>query len=259
MLSRSTRLFVILTAALVAACDSGPLAPAASPPETFDWAGQPISLAPPPAGWRREGQSSGGIRGARFVKAHSVGEAIGVGDYYLLANRLRRTTLQEMIARFDRLDRHDFQKALRQAYAHTDSPFSPLEAQVAADINAALGRAAAAFRMNDRDGARAELGVALGAAERLGFTLGDVLDAVVFTPERREEPQRWSVVGRREATIGGEPAVIVDYTFETPKRKLRGREAYVVHDSHLFVATFLGLEENLRVFDRVVGSIRFSR
>ncbi len=130
---------------------------------------------------------------------------------------------------------------------------------MAADINAALGRAATAFRMNDRDGARTELRVALGAAERLGFRLGDVLDAVVFTPERREEPQRWSVVGRREATIGGEPAVIVDYTFQTPERKLYGREAYVVHDSHLFVATFLGLEENLRVFDRVVESIRFSR
>jgi hypothetical protein len=90
------QLFFILTAALVAACDSGPLAPAASRPETFDWAGQQISLAPPPAGWRREGQSSGGIRGARFVKERSVGEAIGVGDYYLLANRLRRARLQEI-------------------------------------------------------------------------------------------------------------------------------------------------------------------
>src|SRR6185295_17710118 len=133
------------------------------------------------------------------------------------------------------------------------------EAQVAADINAALGRAAAASRMNDREGARTELGVALGAAARLRFTLGDVLDAVVFTPERREDPQRWIVVGHRETTIDGEPAIIVDYTFDTPERRLSGREAYVVHDSHLFVATFLGLEENLRVFDRVVGSIRFSR
>jgi hypothetical protein len=256
MLARSTRLFFILTAALVAACDS---APALSPPETFDWAGQHISLAPPSAGWRREGQSSGGIRGVRFVKERSVGEAIGIGDYYLLANRLRRARLQEIIDTFETFDRRDFEKALRQAYAHTDSPFSPLEADVASDINAALGRAATAFRMNDRDGARTELRVALGAAERLGFRLGDVLDAVVFAPERREEPQRWSVVGRREATIGGEPAVIVDYTFQTPERKLYGREAYVVHDSHLFVATFLGLEENLRVFDRVVESIRFSR
>ena len=255
----ATCLFFILTAALVAGCDSGPLGPAASQPETFDWAGQQISLAPPPAGWRREGQSSGGIRGARFVKERSVGEAIGVGDYYLLANRLRRAKLQEVIDQFDRLDLRDFPKALRQAYAYTDSPFSPLEAEVAAEINAALGRATVAFRMNNREGARTELGVALGAAERLHFALGEVLDAVVFTPERRAEPQRWLVVGRREATIGGEPAVIVDYTFDTPERKLYGREAYVVHDSHLFVATFLGLEQNLRVFDRVVESIRFSR
>jgi len=258
MLAQSTRLSVIFTAALVAACDSGPLAPAASRPETFDWAGQQISLAPPPAGWRREGQSSGGIRGARFVKERSVGEVIGVGDYYLLANRLRRARLQEIIDQFDTFDRRDFQRALRQAYAHTDSPFTPLEAAVAEEINAALGRATAAFRMNDRARARTELGVALGAAARLRFTLGDVLDAVVFTPERRQEPQRWRVVGRREATIGGEPAVIIDYTFDTPERRLYGREVYLLHDSHLFVATFLGLERNLRVFDRVVESIRFS-
>ena len=67
--------------------------------------------------------------------------------------------------------------------------------------------------------------MALGAAERLRFTLGDVLDAVVVTPERRQEPQRWLVVGRREATIGGEPAVIVDYTFDPPERSLDGRGA----------------------------------
>jgi hypothetical protein len=259
MLAQSTRSFFILTAALLTASDSGPLAPAASRPETFDWAGHQISLAPPPAGWRREGQSSGGIRGARFVKERSVGEAIDVGDYYLLAQRLRRAKLQEIIDQFATLDGRDFQKALRKAYAFTDSPFSPLEAEVAADINAALGRATVAFRMKDRDLARAELGVALGAAERLRFTLGDVLERVVFAPERREEPPRRRVVGRREATIAGEPAVIVDYTFDTRERKLYGREAYVVHDSHLFVATFLGLEENLPVFDRVIESIRFSR
>ncbi|HJR02901.1 MAG TPA: hypothetical protein VKA83_14785 [Methylomirabilota bacterium] len=259
MLAQSTRSLFILTAALLTASDSGPRALAASQPETFDWAGQQISLAPPPAGWRREGQSSGGIRGARFVKERSVGEAIGVGDYYLLAERLRRAKLQEIIGQFDTFDGHDFQKALRNAYAFTDSPFSPLEAEVAADINAALGRATAAFRMKDRGLARAELGVALGAAERLRFTLDDVLERVVFTPERPEEPQRPLVVGRREATIAGEPAVIVDYTLDTRERTLHGREAYVVHNSHLFVATFRGLEENLPVFDRVIESIRFPR
>jgi hypothetical protein len=149
-------------------CDSGPLAPAASRPGTFDWAGQQISPAPPPAGRRREGQWSG-TRGARSVKERSVGEAIGVGDYYLLANRLRRAKLQEIIDRFDTLDLRDFQKALQPAYAFTDSPFSPLEAEVAADINTALGRAAAAFRMNDRDRARTELGRGPGRSRAAAF------------------------------------------------------------------------------------------
>ena len=244
---------------VVAACDSGPLGPAAAPRETFDWAGLPISVEPPPYGWRREGETSGGVKGARFVKERSVGEAIGVGDYHRVASRMRRATLQEIVDTFDTYDRPGFQNALRRAYAQTDSPFTPLEAEVAEEINAALGRASVAFATGDRDVAQDELGAALVAAERLRFTLVDVIEAVEFTPERRQEPHRWLVLDRRDTTIGGEPAVVVDYTFDGPDRQLYGREAYVVRDDHLFVVTFLGLRETLPVFDRVVQSIQFPR
>ena len=59
------------------------------PREAFDWSGKKISFSIPPAGWRRERETSGGIKGARFVKERSVGEAIGLGDYYILADRNR--------------------------------------------------------------------------------------------------------------------------------------------------------------------------
>ncbi len=260
MRMRATRPFAALAATalawLVAACDSGPLAPA-SAPETFDWAGAPIVFAPPPAGWRREGETSGGLKGVRFVKEGSVGEGIGLADYYALARRLRSADLQKIVDRFDVLDARSFANAVRALYAQTTDPFTPLEAQVAAAINDALARADAAFAADDRDEARAQLELALGRASELTYTLPEVVAAVEFTPERRQEPIRWLVLDRREATVAGEPAVIVDYTFDSPDGTRFGREAYFVHDNHLFVATFIGLKKTVPVFDRMLASVRF--
>jgi hypothetical protein len=69
----------------------------------------------------------------------------------------------------------------------------------------------------------------------------------------------YRVLGRRETTIAGLPAVIVDYTVTVPERARTyvAREAYVVYNSHLFIATFIGLKQSLAVFEAVVGSIEF--
>jgi hypothetical protein len=233
-----------------------------APRETFDWSGQTITFAPPPAGWRREGETSGGIKGARFVKTGSVGEAIGLGDYYLLANRHRSAYLRDMMARFETFDSgFGWDKALRGAYAYTDSPFTPLEAEIAERINTEVGQAGMAFRNRDRDAARTHLEAALVAADRLYFSLSDVIDRVEFKPERRQNPEYYQMLGRREATIAGEPAIIVDYTVKVPERPHTyvAREAYVVYNSHLFIATFIGLKDSLTVFDAVVASIEFPK
>ena len=255
---------------LAAACSAEPaqeVTPEAttvqlSPPETADWSGQTITFAPPPAGWRREGETSGGIKGARFVKARSVGEGIGLGEYYLLANRHRSAYLRDLIARFETFDDgFEWDKALRGAYAHTDSPFTPLESEIAERINTEVSAAGLAFRNRDRDAARAHLETARREAERLRFSLGEVIGRVEFKPERRESPEYYQMLGRREATIAGEPAVIVDYTVKVPERPhtYAAREAYVVHNSHLFIATFIGLKESLAVFDAVIASIAFPK
>ena len=82
-------LSMLVTAACTSTSTSAPEPPRLQPRETFDWTGQSISFSMPPTGWRREGETSGGIKGVRFVKERSVGEGIGLGDYYILADRNR--------------------------------------------------------------------------------------------------------------------------------------------------------------------------
>jgi len=216
----------------------------------------------PPAGWRREGETSGGIKGIRFVKERSVGEAIGLGDYYILADRNRAPHIRDILAKFDSYDDgFAWDKALREAYAYTDTPFSALESEIAGRVNLEVGQASAAYRTHDRDAAKAHLEAALAEANRLHFSLADVIARVEFTPARRENPEWYHMLGRRETTVAGEPGVIVDYTVKVPERPqtYSAREAYFVHNSHLFIATFIGLPESLAVFDAILASAGFSK
>ena len=254
---------------MVAACSSPPPPPPPAPSgppqlraaEIFNWTGEQISFSLPPTGWRREGETGGGIKGNRWVKEKSVGEAIGVGDYYILADRNRSPYLRELLGNFDTFEPGGtaWSKAIRQAYAYTDTPFTSAETEIATTINNAVSQASGAFRSGDRNAARTHLMTALSAAESLRFSLADVIDRVEFKPERRQEPDHYRVTGRREATIAGDPAVIVDYTVKVPERAYtyRAREVYFVHNSHLFICTFIGLPETLAVFDAVIATIQF--
>ena len=253
---------------LMAACHSTPGTPAQPEPprllpaETFDWAGESITFSMPPAGWRREGETSGGIKGIRFVKTGGVGEGIGLGDYYILADRNRSKYLREILEKFDTYDYgFAWDRALRDTYAHTDTPFTSQETEIAERVNSEVSQAGAAYRNRDRDAAKAHLETALAEADRLRFTLDDVIERVEFKPERRQEPDKYRVTGRRESVIAGERAVVVDYTVTVPERARTyvAREAYVVHNSHLFICTFIGLQETLAVFDAIIASIEFPK
>jgi hypothetical protein len=247
------------------ACSSSPPPPEAprlQPRETFDWTGERISFSMPPIGWRREGETGGGIKGVRFVKERSVGEGIGLGDYYIVADRNRSSHIREILANFDTYD-YGFAwgKALRAAYAHTDTPFSALETEIAERVNSEVGSADAAYRNRDRDAAKAHLEAALAEASRLRFSFDDVIARVEFKPERRENPEYYQVLDRRETVIAGERAVVVDYTVKVPERPqtYSAREAYFVHNSHMFICTFIGLQESLAVFDAILASIEFPK
>jgi hypothetical protein len=249
------------------ACSSSPPPPPPPAPpgppelqarETFDFSGERISFQVAPIGWRREGETSGGIKGVRFVKEHSVGEGIGLGDYYILADRNRSAPIRDILAKFDTFDQgFAWDRALRTAYAYTDTPFSSLESEIAGRVNREVGQAGAAYRNRDRDAAKAHLEAALAEASRLRFSLGDVITRVEFTPERRQNPEWYRMLGRRDTSVAGEPAVIVDYTVKVPERPhtYTARETYFVHNSHLFICTFIGLPESLAVFDAILASL----
>ena len=250
------------------ACSSSPPPPPAPPGppvlqarETFDWTGEKISFSIPPVGWRREGETGGGMKGARFVKERSVGEGIGLSDYYILADRNRSPYIREILEKFDTYDYGGFafDKAIRTAYAHTDTPFNSLETEMAGRVNTEVSQASAAWRARNRDAAKAHLEAALAAASQVSFSLDDAIDRVEFKPEKRQNPEWYRMVGRREATIAGERAVIVDYTVKAPERPhtYSAREVYFVHNSHLFIGTFIGLPESLEVFEAILASIEF--
>jgi len=241
---------------------AAPAPPVLLPQETFDWSGEKISFAMPPIGWRREGEPSGGIKGVRFVKERSVGEGIGLGDYYILADRNRSSHIREILEKFDTYDYgFAWDRALRDAYAYTDTPFSPLETEIAGRVNDEVGQASAAYRNRDREAAKAHLETALAEANRLHFSLDEVISRVEFKPEGKQNPEYYQMLGRRETTIAGEPAVVVDYTVKVPERSqtYSAREAYFVHNSHLFICTFIGLPESLAVFDAILASTEFAK
>lgn len=226
------------------------------PPETFEFAPQAVTFSPPPAPWTAENAGSGGLRGVRYVKRGSVGEAIGVADYYDVSQRFRQAALDRLLAADPNLESFAFEHALRDAWCRSN-PYTELERATCSDIDRELNRASAARRARDYDGVRDALASARGHADRLHFTLGDVIEPAMFKPEASENARRYALVGRRDGSIGGEPAVVVDYTIDLPEGRRFIRKAYVMHNSSLYVADFIGLESSLPLFDRVAASISF--
>ena len=228
------------------------------PLEEFRWSTQAVAFSPPPARWRREGELSGGVKGVRFVKERGLGEAITVGEFHRVGDRDRTDAIQKLLDQFDTFDRRDFLRAAQLAESRTDDPFSTLDARVSADVNTALRDARTAYITGDRELARRHTQQALAAARRFRLTLDDVLETAALEPLRRQEPAS-SGATPRAIRVGGEPAVMLEWPFQHNGRTFIRREAFVLHDSHLFVVRFIGLKKSLPVFDRVLESIEFPR
>jgi hypothetical protein len=90
------------------------------------------------------------------------------------------------------------------------------------------------------------------------YRLEDVMEETLFSTEGWPLPPDSFVVSDAVPdTIAGIPAYRLDFTLNTPERQLVGREYYLLHNNHLFEAAFLGLPENLPLFERVVATISF--
>ncbi len=244
-------MLVFVIGSVVACRTDEPLAPR----EVFHWTSQPVSFTPPPADWRREGELSGGVRGVRFVRAHSVGEAITVGEFHRIAERNRTHALHELLEEFEKMDRREFLRQSQLAQSRTDDYFTEQERRVAEEVNAALSRARSAHLNGDLKTARDEVGNAYEAAKRFRLTLDDVLEKVALPSVRRETLS----FERRDLQIGGEPAVSYEWPYHHSGRPYVRREVFVVYDSHVYVLRFIGLEKTLPLFERVTASIEFQR
>ena len=237
--------WLALLAAVIACKSETPLLPQ----EVFHWSDRAVAFKPPPDGWRREGELSGGVRGVRFVKEHGQGEAITVGEMHRVGDRDRAPAIRKLIDELETLDRRRFLRQLNMARSRTDDTYSESESAVARDVNGALDRAMRAHFDNDPTLTRRELENALRAAQRLQLTLDEVLV--------RLRKDRIASTKARDLTIGGQPAVAFEWTMQHNGRTFHRRESYVMHRNHLFTAQFIGLEESVALFDRVVESIGF--
>ena len=249
----------VLAPALIAGCGGGvlPGAEDLQAAETFRWNEQPISFRPPPAGWRREGEGGSGRRGIMFIKTGSVGEAISIGECYWISERDRHEELHQLAERALALDDYALRRALSLARWRTQDTFTANEAATAAAVNERIDRAMDAMLRGDRDAVRWEIQGAETAARSLQFTLDDVIAGVEFRPERRNEPRRYTVTGRSRITLADHPAIRIDFDTRTDEGLRRCSEVYVMQGNHLFIASYIGLEKNLPLYDRVIGSIVF--
>jgi hypothetical protein len=250
---RRTPAILCLALALSIAGCAGPPPPA----ETFDWAGRPIQLQPPPKDWVRSGYNEGGWIGAYFVHARSAGERILVAEHQVIARRDGRPRIAELRANYATYDEGQFREQLQLARYRTDSPLSAQEAEVAGHVNDALDRAVNASYERDSVGLNQQLSAALAEAGQLQLSLADCLQRVTFRTAEAQDPSRWKETGRRDGTVAGVPALFVDYLYKGDDREYQCRDVYFVSDNRLFTVGYLGLPTNVGVFDRLLGSIHF--
>jgi len=257
---RATGLLLLSACALVACSTDPSYDPADLPPaEVFDWGGQPISVSPPPDSWYREKEQSGGLRGVRFVKTRSVGEAIGLGEHYSLSDRDRCARLTSLLGDLDNLDLKAFRLRVQRARPYASPPISREEERVAKSVNIRLDQAFDAFYNQDPIEARTAVGQALEQAKRIRYSLDEVVGRVMFSADAYDSFGTVEVAEPIDRTVAGRPSISVDFTLDRSDRELlfHGRQVYTVENNRLFVFTFFGLPENLPLFDAILETVAF--
>jgi hypothetical protein len=90
------------------------------------------------------------------------------------------------------------------------------------------------------------------------YRLEDVVEEALFSPEGWPVPADSFVVSDAVPdTLAGIPVYRLEFTLNAPERQLVGCEYYMLKNNHLFKAAYLGLPENLPLFERVAETISF--
>ncbi|HET9328050.1 MAG TPA: hypothetical protein VFQ05_14890 [Candidatus Eisenbacteria bacterium] len=227
------------------------------PVETFSWCPQPISFAPPPKRWYRQGDNGGGTLGVRFILSHGGGQCISLAGYSSFAERNPKQAIARLIGRRDSLGEREFLREVSKLRARTDDPLSHREAMVAASINDALDRVSADHFAGQPGFVLADLESALRVASSYEMTLEEILPRIRLHPERMREPERWRLGYQRDTVIAGHPAFAADDTLITDERPLLYHQIFWVVDGYAFNAIYQGTPENLATFHRVLDSVAF--
>lgn len=91
---------------------------------------------------------------------------------------------------------------------------------------------------------------------RIPLTIDQVVDQVRFSTDGWPLPPDSFVVGDIQPdTVAGVPAFRLDFTMNSPERSLVGREYYFMKNNYLFEAAYLGLPDNLPLFERVLATV----
>lgn len=244
---------VLFSLGMSAGCAQEHLAPR----ETFAWRAQPISFSPPPATWYREGETSGGLLGIRFVLKGGEGQCITVATHYWIADRDRRPAIERLIATWDAISDREFFHEVSLARARIEDPFSDLEMNAAFAVNEALNRAVQDYLSDRRALVRADLESALQAAQSYEPTLTEVLPRIRLRPDATSEPERWRIGYENDTTLAGHPAFASNDTLITPEGPLLYREVFWVVNHCAFKVTYQGKRAQLKTFNRLVASIQF--
>jgi hypothetical protein len=261
MNGRSILALALVCAWLLPACGPGDAyVPVELPPaEVFHWGGQPFSASPPPEGWRCEKEQSGGLRGVRFIKSGSVGEEIRLAEHYALDDRDRCDELAELLRDLDNLSHRGVASRIQKAKLYARPPINADETLYADEANRRLDEARHAVVNGREADARRAVKDALDTAAGIRYSLDDVIDHVMFSPSSYDAFGTVVAAQPSETRVGGERAVQVDFTLDGRDRRIlyHGRQVYVARNNRLFVLTYLGLPENLPLFEQVVQTVSF--
>ncbi len=228
------------------------------PLELFTWTGdQPISFSPPPADWNRSRYQNGGTEGVDFVLAGSGGEQILIAERFFLGNRDRCIAIRELQDSLGDFNPRSFSEALQKGKRYKESAPSVQDEKITPLINDTLNRARDHYRAGDMALVQVELDRALEHSAEIRYTLVETVDEVLFTAKGNSVYPKIQVDAPVDDELAGEPAVRVNFTFDSYRVPFIGRRIYTINNNRMFEIGFQGTEANLPLFEAVLESITF--
>ncbi len=255
---RGIATLLLATIALAGCGEPDPEPVTLLPPETFTWTGgQPVSFSPPPADWERSRYQNGGTEGVGFVLAGGKGQIVFVAERFFLGKRDRCTSILTLLEGLADYDQRTFAVDLNKARRFVDGSPNTQDARMTPVINESLSRALMSFRTGDLAMTREWLLQALREAGAIRYTLAETVDRVIFTAKDNSVFPKLRVDPPVEGVLAGQPAVTVNFTFDSWSVPMIGRRVYTVRNNRMFEIGFQGLAENLPMFEKILGTITF--